>query len=357
MGKPTLFDPVFDRPSDDDAVSGIEVAQNLIEMLDLDLERGVTKFGEAEAYRAVAPGQLKKELIELDTSEFASAQPPKADKPDKGNGGGGGGGGGKGGGKGKPGDGGGDPGDGTLTSYTSGGDAATSFNIEVTFSGTWTVALQDAFIKAADYFSSIILGDVTDIAGGIDDVTISAALIDIDGSGGVLGRAGPTQIRSVSYLPTQGIMEFDIADAANFDDQGLWDDIVFHEMAHVLGIGTLWDYMGLTAGSIAGGDLRYTGDLANAYYAQDFAGIDSADGFDFGIPVEMDGGPGTAGGHWDEALFNNEIMTGFINNSNYLSTMTIAAFEDMGYDTVLDDPNDASDLFGTIPTGDPLALV
>ncbi|MDU8910513.1 leishmanolysin-related zinc metalloendopeptidase [Aestuariicoccus sp. MJ-SS9] len=291
----------------------------------------------------------------LRTDLWSAAKPDKTDgggggggKPDSGGGGGGGGG--------KPDKGGGDttPTDpGVLTEYTSGGDAATTYNVEIIFSGTWTTALQDAFIASADFISGLILGDVTDVIGGgsrIDDISIDASLIDIDGSGGVLGRAGPTAVRGGSYLPATAIMEFDVADAETYDGRGLWDDIILHEMLHSLGFGTMWSYMGLATGSVAGGDLRFTGDLANDFYRTEFTDIYNADGGrDAGIPIETDGGSGTAGGHWDELLFVGEIMTGYINGSNYLSTMSVAALEDMGYDTVLDDPRDGSDLSGPMP--------
>jgi len=48
------------------------------------------------------------------------------------------------------------------------------------------------------------------------------------------------------------------------------------------------------------------------------------------------GGVGTAGGHWDEFLFDQELMTGYIDSDAYLSDMSIAALEDMGYETVYD---------------------
>lgn len=49
-------------------------------------------------------------------------------------------------------------------------------------------------------------------------------------------------------------------------------------------------------------------------------------------------------------------MTGYIDRGNYLSTMTIAALEDMGYDTIFDDPNDPNDLTGSQPLTDPLLV-
>lgn len=229
-----------------------------------------------------------------------------------------------------------------LSSYTSGGEAATSYNIEVIFEGTWTEALQQAFITSADYISSLILGDVTDITRGryaTDDITITATLTDIDGDGGVLGRAGPTAYRSATYLPVAGIMEFDVADAEVYDAMGLFDDIVFHEMMHTLGFGTMWEIMGLTSTDGAW-----------------FIGENAVKEYGGWVPIETDGGAGTAGGHWDEETFSvntddnsNEIMTGYINWSNFLSTTSVAALEDMGYDTIYDDIMSSDDQVGIMP--------
>ena len=54
------------------------------------------------------------------------------------------------------------------------------------------------------------------------------------------------------------------------------------------------------------------------------------------VPVENTGGPGTAGGHWRESVFGNELMTGYLNpGTNPLSAMTIAAMIDLGYSVSL----------------------
>ncbi|MEM9648443.1 MAG: leishmanolysin-related zinc metalloendopeptidase, partial [Bacteroidota bacterium] len=51
------------------------------------------------------------------------------------------------------------------------------------------------------------------------------------------------------------------------------------------------------------------------------------------IPVANTGGSGTRDGHWREQVFDNELMTGFIDSGiNLLSRMSVAAFEDMGYE-------------------------
>ncbi|MDF1668811.1 MAG: leishmanolysin-related zinc metalloendopeptidase [Roseovarius sp.] len=247
---------------------------------------------------------------------------------------------------------------GPVTSYTSGGPAATSYNVTIDFVGTWTSELQASFIDAADYLSTIILADIPDtIVDGvaIDDITITATLEGIDGVGGVLGSAGPRDLRGDgTYLPSTGAMTFDSADAQNQLGLGNWESIVLHEMMHALGFGTLWSLMGLTTGSVAGGDIRFTGQNATDTYQTEFPGIAGSDaGSLLGVPVEADGGPGTAGGHWDELIFDEEIMTGYVDTGSFVSVMTIASFEDMGYDTVFDNPYSATDLFGPIPA-DPL---
>jgi hypothetical protein len=53
---------------------------------------------------------------------------------------------------------------------------------------------------------------------------------------------------------------------------------------------------------------------------------------DANVPVENIGGPGTAGAHWREATFGNELMTGFVNIGGMpLSQMTVGSLRDIGY--------------------------
>lgn len=228
------------------------------------------------------------------------------------------------------------------------------FNIEIVFEGSWTEDLQEAFIVASEYLSSIITGDVRGGgAFGVDDIRITARLEDIDGPGGVLGQAGPTGARFFSKLPTTGIMEFDTADAEDFDAAGLFDDIVLHEMIHCLGFGTVWDLLDLTAGRVLFGNLVYTGGNAILAYNTVFSDLAADDPKSSrGVPLETQGGAGTAGSHWDDALFGTELMTGFIDDTNTVSAMTVAALEDLGYDTIWDPDNPAA----TIPQPDDLLV-
>ena len=220
------------------------------------------------------------------------------------------------------------------SSYVSGPPGG--FNVEVRFVGSWTQALKAAFAEAAETISAAITGDLPGVSWGggtIDDIRITAELAAIDGNYGIVGQAGPTNVRYGSYLPFLGEMIFDSADAARMLSGGTWGDVVLHEMMHTLGFGTMWSHMGLVRSY--SGDLRFTGANAIEAYRTEFSSIASRDSkASLGVPVETDGGAGTAGGHWDEGTFGREVMTGWVDGTNYLSDLTVAALEDMGYDTV-----------------------
>ncbi len=225
-----------------------------------------------------------------------------------------------------------DPGGVVLEEYLSGaGNGTSGYDIWIDFKGSdWTFDLQQAFIAAADYLTTVITDD---IGGGgryrgktIDDLYISAELKAIDGVGGILGQAGPTAVWTATELTAAGVIQLDIADAFDYLERGLLDDIVTHEMMHVLGFGTLWNYGDNPLVS----NYEYTGANALAAYLDGNA--------DF-IPVESDGGSGTAGGHWDEEALDNELMTGYINtdndpdtnNDNYLSEFSVMSLADLEY--------------------------
>ena len=194
------------------------------------------------------------------------------------------------------------------------------YNIQIKFVGSWSADLRQAFISAANAISDFILGDIPSVGSrrtSVDDLTITASLINIDGAGGILGQAGPDALRGGSYLPYKGTMQFDSSDAAVYQAAGLFDDIVLHEMLHTVGFGTIWSSKGLISG---GG---FNGALANAVYPG--SGL---------IPLELDGGAGTAYSHWDEETFANELMTGYIDGDNSLSYMTVASLGDLGYSVV-----------------------
>ena len=110
------------------------------------------------------------------------------------------------------------------------------------------------------------------------------------------------------------------------EGSGILEAVILHEMGHVLGFGTLWEFGRDLRDGTGSPDPRFTGPLAIATYAE-LGGSGT-------VPIEGDFGPGTQGSHWDEDTFYNELMTGFLNSgarTNPLSDLSIAAMGDLGY--------------------------
>ncbi len=221
----------------------------------------------------------------------------------------------------------------------------TTFDIVISYGGD--PAYQAAFDAAAARWEQIITADIPDVAsspwGFIDDLLIDASVVAIDGAGQILAQAGPDDFRSGSSLPDHGIMRFDSADVAQMAANGTLTAVIMHEMGHVLGLGTLWQNLGLRNG------YNYTGAHALAEYRA-LTGNPNATS----IPLETNGGSGTAGSHWSEAVFNAELMTGYVESAGTfmpISRLTIGALEDLGYSVNYG----AADPFSLPPTVDDYA--
>jgi hypothetical protein len=231
----------------------------------------------------------------------------------------------------------------------------TNYDIVVRFFGKAMTAEDRAlFTNAAARLEGIVTGDViaanasnVEIAADstcgitdepplneiIDDVIIYAAIDSIDGpgdsSGNVLAVAGWCLGRPTTpgLMPAVGIMRFDENDLAALAGAGSLQDVITHEMLHVLGFGTLWEDRNLLLDG-GSGNPRFTGPQGTAG-CRAVGGTTSCAA---NVPVESGGGPGTAGGHWRESTFNTELMTGFIDSGALpISAMTIGSLADLGY--------------------------
>lgn len=251
------------------------------------------------------------------------------------------------------------------------------YNIQFVFVGSslqQSPARQQVFKDAAQRWSEIIIRDLQSVdidfpAGDgksiddpcffateaikttVDDLIIFARIAPIDGVNGTLGRAGPSFIRRPGNdLPYVGCMEFDEADVAALEAQKTFDEVILHEMGHVIGIGSLWDFLGYL-------DYSSDNDVPNKRGCADiisglgnFVDLPTFNGsqakLSFGVlkgtgttpvPVEDLKQPGTGCSHWDEETFDHELMTGFLGGVtssivNPLSSLTIASLEDLGYE-------------------------
>jgi hypothetical protein len=234
----------------------------------------------------------------------------------------------------------------TFTATTT--NSSTAFDIHLCFLSSGTPSQQAAFTTAEARWEAIITEDLEnvrltapaaecgpnspDLNEAVDDLLILVTVEPIDGPGNVLGSAGPCFIRTLSDLPVLGAMFLDSDDLVDVEDEGLLPELVLHEMGHVLGFGSVWTLRGLLANASLpptnGTDPHFTGLQARAEF--DAIGGDTYVGNK--VPVENTGGEGTADGHWRESVFDNELMTGFINlGPNPLSRVALASLADLGY--------------------------
>jgi hypothetical protein len=243
---------------------------------------------------------------------------------------------------------------------------AGNFDIDLRFIGSNTTPSQQAaFEQAGLRWESIITGDLQHdvqwtasmdaiiqnpkncdpaapslVGETVDDLVIFAKVGPIDGPGGpggnILAQAGPSLFHDVNEngvldfgeLTLAGCMVFDEDDLDQLVQGGSFTDVVTHEMGHVLGIGTFWDSFFDQSCTTGGGDVGFTG----AKSVIEFGTL----GETGNPPVEgTQNSDGTDCGHWDEAFFDNELMTGFAESPGTtmpISRLTIASLEDIGYE-------------------------
>jgi hypothetical protein len=222
----------------------------------------------------------------------------------------------------------------TQTSPTRAGVTQSSqFNITVHYADSSLSGSQRSVVAAAARrWSRVIVGDlpgVVDDGLNIDDLYVDAAAREVDGPGGVLAQASPSAFRDSggpgAGLPYRGLVEVDTADVAALQASGQLLDVLTHEMAHVLGFGTIWEDDRLLKDA-GGSNPRFTGPVSTAQYDAIFGRSDSS------VPVEGEGGPGTHDTHWRESVLGNEIMTGFVDDGpNPISRVTVGSLADLGY--------------------------
>ena len=213
----------------------------------------------------------------------------------------------------------------------------------------WEKAIQGnlgwSTLKKPDLERCLSLADIDyEVPGDrvVDDLLIYADVREIDGLGGIFAGAGPCQIRQEGALPVVGVMFFDIEDMVGLEEQEEGrhlDGTILHEMAHVMGFGSLWEYLGLLQDPVdpsqatGNEDPHFVGDSAikafNEIGGDEYTGGEP-------VPAENLGGAGVVNGHWREFVFRTELMTPFLNGGvpNPLSVVTLASFQDLGYEEV-----------------------
>ncbi|MCG8576984.1 MAG: DNA/RNA non-specific endonuclease [Flavobacteriales bacterium] len=115
---------------------------------------------------------------------------------------------------------------------------------------------------------------------------------------------------------TYGRVRFNTRYLGNYNSEKIAGTII-HEIGHVLGIG--WD------------DWNELYNKNNGKFTSDaIAQLDALKSME----VERDGGRGTAYAHWDERIFDKELMTGIKDDGEYVLPVTIDLMEVLGHRVV-----------------------
>jgi leishmanolysin len=244
------------------------------------------------------------------------------------------------------------PGENSLTASSAGltdvvfsatGTDGSAFSLDIRVVGDIPAEVQAALDAAAARWGQVIVGDLPaqalqldagecDLAHPaidetVDDMIIYAAVQADDGVDGTLASAGPCVERDGTLLPLFGTILIDSDDVAPMIAEGTLESTVLHEIAHVIGFGVFWEDIGALQGA-GGADPRYFGAEGLAAYVT-LGGSAGA-----GVPVEDEGGEGSADSHWRTSVFGNEVMTAFADAASLphpLSILTVRSFTDLGY--------------------------
>ena len=246
---------------------------------------------------------------------------------------------------------------------TVGGRPVEAFDLELVFLNNGTSSQDDIVREAAEHWESVMGRGVNDftfftqtplpanqcfsgqpgVSEEIDDIKVWVSIDSIDGVGGAVGVAGPCHVRSISYgfgaivsTPTVGALILDEADVSQLESRGLLLSVVTHEIAHVLGFGTIWDIREwLRDPSLPrspDADTHFIGPVTiPAFDAVGGGGYAGAR-----VPVENGAEQGSADTHWRESVFGDELMTPYLTGDTQpLSLVTVESMYDIWYEVDL----------------------
>lgn len=244
----------------------------------------------------------------------------------------------------------------------------------------WNDSMKNTIIEASNIWNNVITNLPGELYKTSNKIDINIYFDDLDT--GVLAAAGPSLLSRNSsgiYYSVEGVIYFStdyfyLWNLSEIDINSLLYRVFLHETGHIFGIGTLWNssYNNLLTNVVDTDsgkvNIIYNGTNANFVYKYynsasnnlfinlvdtsykniNYPNVDDC----LGIPVEDDGGGGTAGGHPEEGdvesiSTNNrtingilypglgdELMTGWDESPGTnmpLSAITFGFLEDLGY--------------------------
>ena len=167
----------------------------------------------------------------------------------------------------------------------------------------------------------------------IEDLLVLAT-VTTDVNPRFLAQGGACRTREGSHWPLLAVVKFNEELLFRTVAEGYLPAVGVHQIGHALGIGTIWDGLGLLRNSSRrdwGADTHFAGPLA-------IAAFDAAGGTAYTsggkVPVENRSVQDSNDLHWRTSVMGNEVMTtsaGLAAGSSPLSAISIQALADFGY--------------------------
>ena len=235
------------------------------------------------------------------------------------------------------------------------------------FSADQLSVLTDALDHAENLWEMILQGRQGASESIVFPITVSASNDGLASAAprGMTNIGGFTMATSGSVWVNPGQIEnahfgFDFAPGVS-----VLDELLAHEIAHALGLGTLW----VSNGLLVPGSGQYTGEFGLAAYRDEF---DPDASF---VAVELAGGVSSADSHWDQLFrssleegnpedpfilspltgvtdargrdFAQDLMSATLDpdyGEPYLSNTSVQSFRDIGYEVIANFPTTLCDL-------------
>lgn len=213
------------------------------------------------------------------------------------------------------------------------------FDIEFIFLSDFTESERSLFIQAADRWEDVIVGDlinveVPDNFGYRSDFLNKVILVEddyIDDLRIYVAKSNAADQDSImqAYVQFRRVSDLkavigEILTFPNSLNQPFSYKLVLHEIGHILGIGTLWSHeeINMVSCSNDGSVPFFNGWIARLVFKQVFGNRYEGPI----VPLTVDSW------HWPRDIFAHELMNPIVSPGSPLSSITIAALGDLGYE-------------------------
>lgn len=158
-----------------------------------------------------------------------------------------------------------------------------------------------------------------------DDLVIYVEVVPLTGFSGFTNLC---LVRTQGGFPLVARVRINSNDVPRMFNEGWGDNLILHELGHAVGlVESVWTSRQLIDVSNPANPL-FTGSAAITAFHSLIDGQPQG----AAVPLENTGPPGTIRTHWRRSVFDGEIMVHLLYPSSVVSSLSVAALKDLGYE-------------------------